>query len=321
MLRISLDALQVLDAIDRRGSFSAAGKELHKVPSTISYTVTTLEEGLGVALFERQGPRALLTDAGRELLREGRHLLKAAQDLEHRVRRVASGWETEFAIGLDVIFPTAALLPDIEAFCAVADGTRLRIALEALSGSWEALLDRRVDLLIGAAGEGPSGGGYVSELLGQVDFVFAVAPHHPLAVLDRPLGKSDLQAHRVIAIADSARRLPPRTVGLLSGQDTMTVPDMASKLRFQIAGLGVGFLPLPLARQAGAAGLLVEKSVEEPRPPETFHLAWRTDEPGAALDWWRTRLRDPEHAARIMTSMASDIDASAAPRTAGNRVT
>ena len=306
MLRISLDALQVLDAIDRRGSFSAAGKALHKVPSTISYTVTTLEEGLGVALFERQGPRAVLTDAGRELLREGRHLLKAAQDLEHRVRRVASGWETEFAIGMDAIFPTSALLPDVEAFCAVAEGTRLRIALEALSGSWEALLDRRVDLLIGAAGEGPSGGGYVAELLGQIEFVFAVAPSHPLAKVKRALSKTDLQTHRAIVTADSARRLLPRTVGLLFGQDTLTVPDIASKLRYQIAGLGVGFLPLPLARKAVSDGLLIEKAVEEPRPPERFHLAWRPDEPGAALDWWRTRLRDPEHASRIMTSMVCE---------------
>jgi len=45
MLKLSLDALQILDAIDRRGSFAAAGKELHKVPSTISYTVSKLEQG------------------------------------------------------------------------------------------------------------------------------------------------------------------------------------------------------------------------------------------------------------------------------------
>jgi hypothetical protein len=42
--------------------------------------------------------------------------------------------------------------PDIEAFYQVADQTRVRIVKEALSGTWEALLDRRADLLIGAAG-------------------------------------------------------------------------------------------------------------------------------------------------------------------------
>jgi DNA-binding transcriptional LysR family regulator len=291
MLRISLDALQVLDAIDRRGSFAAAGKQLHKVPSTVSYTVAKLEEDLGVQVFERLGPKVALTRAGAELLKEGRYLLKAAQDLEHRVRRVASGWETEFAIGLDSVLSPLALQDDIRDFYAVADQTRLRLSLDALTGTWEALLDRRVDLVIGAAGDGPSGGGYVSEAMGKIAFVFAVAPDHPLARIDRPLAKGDLREHRAIAVADSARKLLPRTVGLVFGQDTLTVPDMATKLAMQIACLGFGFLPEAIARTAIASGQLLVKAVEEPRAAETLHLAWRSGEDGQALRWWLSRLR------------------------------
>jgi hypothetical protein len=43
-MRLSLDALLVLDAIDRRGSFAAAAHELHRVPSAITYTVQKLEQ-------------------------------------------------------------------------------------------------------------------------------------------------------------------------------------------------------------------------------------------------------------------------------------
>lgn len=293
MLRLSLDALEVVDAIDRRGSFSAAARELFRVPSTVSYTVARLEEDLGVALFERHGPRVVLTQAGQELLREGRHLLKAAEDLEHRVRRVASGWETEFAIGIDSMFAPICLRAEIEAFCAVAEQTRLRIAQETLSGTWESLLDHRVDLLVGAAGDGPSGGGYGSVPLGTMQFVFAVAPEHALARLRRPLGKGDLQAHRAIVAADSARRLAPRTVGVMLGQDTLTVPDMRSKLDFQLAGLGFGFLPKACAQAAIDAGRLVALEVEEPKPDETFHLAWRTEEGGQARAWWLHAMRQP----------------------------
>lgn len=291
MLRISLEALEILDAIDRRGSFAAAGKELHRVPSTISYTVAKLEEQLGVQVFERLGPKVALTAAGLELLRQGRHLLRAAQDLELRVRRVASGWETAFALGMDSLFAPAALADDIQAFYAVADRTRLQLQQGALSGPWEALLDRRVDLLIAAAGEGPSGGGYVAEAVGRLSFVFVVAPQHPLARLRRRLGRDELQEHRAVVVADSARQLPPRTIGLLYGQDALTVPDMRSKFALQCAGLGFGFLPEPYARAAIAAGRLVVKNVEEPKPDETFHLAWRSGETGAALDWWRERAR------------------------------
>ncbi|WP_295999850.1 LysR substrate-binding domain-containing protein [Rugamonas sp.] len=293
MLRLSLEALQIVDAIDRRGSFSAAGKELHRVPSTISYTVSKLEDDLGVQVFERNGPRVLLTRAGQELLKEGRYLLKAAQDLEHRVRRVASGWETELAIGMDSMFSTLLLRQDICAFYEVAQQTRLRVVHEALSGTWEALLDRRVDLLIGAPGDGPAGGGYVSQPIGTISFVFAVAPGHPLADVEEPLQRTQLQQYRAITVADSARQMAPRTVGLLLGQDTLALPTMQSKFDYQLAGLGFGFLPEPCARAAIAAGLLVEKQVQEPKPAETFYLAWRTGEAGAALSWWIERMRAP----------------------------
>jgi DNA-binding transcriptional LysR family regulator len=313
MLRLSLDALQVIEAIDRRGTFSAAARELNRVPSTISYTVSKLEDDLGLALFERHGPRVLLTAAGRELLREGRHLLKAAHDLEQRVRRVAGGWETEFAIGLDSMFPAICLQPEIADFCVIADQTRLRIARETLSGTWEALLDNRVDLLVAAAGDGPSGGGYVSEPMGTVEFVFAVAPNHPLAQIDHALGKNDLQAHRAIVAADSARRLAPRTVGILFGQDTLTVPDMDSKLDFQLAGLGFGFLPWPCARRHVEAGTLVVMPVEEPKPAETFHLAWRSEEGGEARAWWLRKLRLPGTLDRMLRVVENGSGAAIAP--------
>jgi len=294
MLKLSLDALQILDAIDRRGSFASAGKVLHKVPSTISYTVAKLEEDLGVQLFDRVGPRAHLTPAGEALLEEGRHLLRAARELEMRVRRVASGWEAELTVAVDSMFVPALLAEDVRAFNAVAEQTRMRLITESLSGTWEALLDRRADLLVGAAGEGPSGGGYVVEPMGVVRFVFAVSPSHPLAAAPEPLGREQLATHCAIAVADSARRLLPRTVGLLMGQETVTVPDMVSKFRLQCAGLGFGFLPEPYVQQAVRDGRLVIKQVEEPKPEETFWLAWRTGEEGAALRWWRERLQRPE---------------------------
>jgi len=300
MLKLSLDALLTVDTIARRGSFASAAKELFRVPSTISYTVAKLEEDLGVQLFERFGPRVTLTDAGEELLKEGRYLLKAAGDLERRVRRVASGWETEFSIAIDSMLDPAALMPDIEAFYGVADQTRLRLLKDALSGTWEALLDRRADLLVGAAGSGPAGGGYGSLPLATVSFVFVVAPGHPLAAAERPLSKADLSAYRAVSVSDSARQLQARTVGLLFGQDTLAVPDMQTKYDYQRAGLGFGFLPEAWVRDDVAEGRFVVKAVDEPKPDETLHLAWRTGEEGAALAWWKARLRESDTIAGML---------------------
>ncbi len=299
LLKLSLDALQIIETIARRGSFAGAAKELFRVPSTISYTVSKLEDDLGVRLFDRFGPKVTLTAAGQELLKEGRYLLRAAGDLESRVRRVASGWETEIALGMDSTLSAGALQPDIDAFYGVADQTRLRIVRESLSGTWDALLDRRVDLAIGAAGEGPSGGGYTAEPMGTSAFVFTVAPHHPLAAQGRPLDKTDLLPHRAISVSDSARVLGARTVGLLFGQETLAVPDMRTKYEFQVQGLGFGFLPEAWARPAIDRGLLVEKQVVEPKADETFYLAWRSGEDGAALRWWIDRMRTTAAFARL----------------------
>lgn len=300
MLKLSLDALEIVDTIARKGSFAGAAKELFRVPSTISYTVSKLEEDLGVRLFDRFGPKVTLTAAGKELLKEGRYLLRAAGDLESRVRRVASGWETGLCIGMDSMLAASSLQPDIEAFYGVADQTRLRLVREVLSGTWDALLDRRADLLVGAAGEGPSGGGYTAEPIGSSAFVFAVAPGHPLAAAAHQLDKSDLLPYRAVAVSDSARQLGGRTVGLLFGQDTLAVPDMETKYAFQLQGLGFGFLPEAWARPAIEAGLLVEKAVVEPKPDETFYLAWRSGEEGAALTWWLKRVRESSPFARMI---------------------
>ena len=51
--------------------------------------------------------------------------------------------------------------------------------------------------------------------LGPMEFVFAVAPHHPLAAASEPIDDSELIRHRAVAVADSAQRMTPITVNLL----------------------------------------------------------------------------------------------------------
>lgn len=284
MPQLTLDALQVLDAIDRRGSFAAAAEELFRVPSAITYTIQKLEQDLRVELFDRSGHRARLTGAGRELLEHGRPLLRAAAELEARVQRIAKGWEPVLSIAYDDTLPVERLLLLSERFYALGSGTRLKLSAEVLGGGWDALLAGRAELAIGVSGEGH--GGYALRPMGRLEFVFCVAPHHPLAVVAEPLRSDALLAHRAVAVADSARNLPPRTAGLLSGQDILTVPTLAAKQKAQELGLGVGYLPRRLAAEAIAAGRLLAKEVDASKPSVEIHVAWRTDSPAKALRWW-----------------------------------
>ena len=100
-MKITLDALTVLDAIDRLGSFASAAEELHRVPSAVTYTMRKLESDLGIKLFDRTGYRSLLTPLGQELLQEGRLLLGQAQSLETNLKISAKQIPTKINIAVD----------------------------------------------------------------------------------------------------------------------------------------------------------------------------------------------------------------------------
>jgi DNA-binding transcriptional LysR family regulator len=285
-MKMTLDGLRVLDAIDRRGSFAAAASELFRVTSALTYSVRKLEADLGIALFEKQGKKSVLTEAGRSLLEDGRRVLLAVDEMENRARRIATGWENELRLAMDTLLPVSALVPFIEQFDAIECGTRLRIQEEVFGGCWDALATGRCDLAIGAAGEGPAGGGYRSQALTRIEMVFAVAPGHPLAEIDAPLSEKDIEQHRAVVIADSSRQLLPRTSSVLNAQPRLVVPDLAAKCEMQIAGLGVGTLPKALAEYQQAQGWLKIITLENPPPPIEMSIAWRSDNKGRALQWF-----------------------------------
>ncbi|HEX4779802.1 MAG TPA: LysR family transcriptional regulator [Usitatibacter sp.] len=300
-MRLSLESLQVLDAIDRKGSFAAAAEDLSRVPSAITYSIRQLEESLGVDVFDRSGHRAVLTQAGRELLSEGRKLLQAAADIECRVQQVAKGWESELRIAVDTVVSLDQLYAIASEFYEQRTGTRLRISHEVLAGTWDALASGRADLAIGVSGDPPAGRSFATRPLGRVDTVFAVAPFHPIAKEATPLTDATILKHRGVSVADTSRLLPPRTLGLLSGQDTLSVPSMDAKVAAQVAGLGVGFLPRWIAEREALAGTLRILPVESPRPPVDGLIAWRPGQEGRALKWFAGRLEDPLVAAGLLS--------------------
>jgi DNA-binding transcriptional LysR family regulator len=296
---LTLEALSILDAIDRKGSFARAAEELGRAPSSLTYAVQQIEAELDALLFDRSGHRARFTPAGRLLLDEGRTLLGAAHALENKTRQVAGGWEPQFTLAVEGILPVAPLLPVLDAFYRLGQSTEIRLRHEVLAGSWDALASGCADLAI-AGGDAPAGSGIRSRTLGSIEFVFCVAPQHPLAGCTKPLTQADIAAHRVVVMADTARNLPLRSAGWLAQQSRLTVPDLPSKLAAQQVGLGVGSLPRWLAEYEVAASRLVCCACEAGNPRETLHLAWRSGESGRALDWFTRALTKPAVFAEVI---------------------
>ena len=315
------EALTMIDTIARSGSFAAAARELGKVPSALTYSVRQLEDALDVLLFDRRSRQARFTAAGTELLNEGRRLLAESAAVAHRVKRVASGWETQLSIAVDDVISRSTLFDLCEAFYALqphgkphslgggaADdagrhgdgpGTRLKLRTEVLAGTWEALISGQADLAIGVGQQSPPPGVAV-EALGEMAFVFAVSPQHPLAAAAEPINDVELLRFRAVAVADTAQHMSPLTLNLLPGQDVLTVSSMDAKIEALLRGLGCGYIPETMVRNHLDAGRLVARRTLRPNAPVRLGYAWRCGvgrreraSLGLGLQWWLKQLAMP----------------------------
>jgi DNA-binding transcriptional LysR family regulator len=294
---LSPENLHLVETVARLGSMAAAARELGLVPSALTYRVRQMEDSLDVLLFDRRSRRAQLTPAGAELLRLGEHLLVELDAVALRVKRIATGWEPQFTIAMEALVARNTLYELCEAFYTLQAPTQLKLRAETMTGTWEALLNGQADLAVGVMADTPPVQGIHTAPLGEVEFIFVVAPHHPLAQAPQPLTDAQLQAHRVVAVADSTRRGNGMTVGLLPGQDVLTVSTMEHKLEAQLRGLGCGFLPRPLVQPYLDSGRMVTCAVDRPTRRARLAYAWRSQSSTAtgqkALRWWLEQLKQP----------------------------
>ena len=178
---VSFDQLRCFIAAAEEGSFSAAGRRLHRAQSAISQTIANLESQIGVVLFERAGRYPVLTDAGRLLLADARAVAYTLNALKARAKGMASGVEPELSVAIDVMFPMSVLTRAAASFGERFPGTPLRLYVEALGGVAKAVLDGQCRL--GVMGTLPvSVPELVNERLLGVEIVFVAAPAHPRCV-------------------------------------------------------------------------------------------------------------------------------------------
>ncbi|MGL5239183.1 MAG: DNA-binding transcriptional activator PunR, partial [Kluyvera ascorbata] len=241
-------SLEVVDAVARNGSFSAAAQELHRVPSAVSYTVRQLEEWLAVPLFERRHRDVELTPAGAWFLKEGRSVIKKMQITRQQCQQIANGWRGQLAIAVDNIVKPQRTRQLIVDFYRHFSDVELIVYQEVFNGVWDALADGRVELAIGATQAIPVGGRFAFRDMGMLNWHCVVSSAHPLARLDGPLSDDVLRNWPSLVREDTSRSLPKRTTWLLDNQKRVVVPDWASSETCISAGLCAAMVPGHLAQ-------------------------------------------------------------------------
>ncbi len=249
--RVPIEHWSAFIAVVEQGSFAKAAESLNKSQSAVSYAIARLNEQLPTPVLTPQGRKAVLTEAGEVMYRRAKQLLNLATDVEQTAQCLAEGWETQIVLAVDAIVPIGAVLDAMRRFGEVVPQTRVVLLETTLSGTDEALLERRADLVLSA--RVPPG--FLGDPIGEVCMVAVAHPEHPLAKAENELTEQDLRQSRQIVVRDSGVKRS-QDQGWLQAEQRFTVSHFSTSLKALEAGLGFAFAPLPLVNDALDQGRL-----------------------------------------------------------------
>ncbi|MCG8414499.1 MAG: LysR family transcriptional regulator [Pseudomonadales bacterium] len=235
--RISLEQWLAFKTVVDAGSYVQAAEQLNKSQSSVSYAIQRLNELLPQPVLAINGRKAELTEAGKVLYRHADELINQACQAEDVARSMASGFESEVILGLDVLVEINDLVCVFEEFSQEFPLTRIRVLETSLSGTTEAILEQQADLVI--TGAVPTG--YSGTPLRQIEMVPVAAPEHPL-VLAGEVSDLELRSHRQVVMRDTGRKRE-QDVGWLGSQQRWTVSHFSSSIKLLKSGLVFAFMP------------------------------------------------------------------------------
>ena len=281
---ITIEVLETLDAIDRRGSYAKASEELNKATSAVSYAVQKLEEQLDIALFQRQGRRSVLTPAGQLILQEGRKILLATSRLANSAKEVATGWEPKIRVAMESTLNSSVLFQVLADFLEVHETIEVDLSESVLNGGWEALDQDRIELIVGVPGPVPLQKGFRAIPIGDSDLIPVIARCHQQATLaqDAEALTEILPKLRRIIIHDTSKFEISRSEGLSSAGKTFYVQNIDQKLKAILAGIGIGHMPRTRVQRYLDSGELKELKLANISHHEYF-MAWKISNKGKGL--------------------------------------
>lgn len=184
---LNLNQLRCFWAVARAGGVHRASEQVHLTPQTLSGQISKLEATLGVALFEREGRRLVLTETGRLALSYADDIFRATGELENvlRQRPGAEGRRALFRVGIADVVPKSVIYQLLAPALALADPVRLVCREDKLPRLLAELAIHELDLVLADAPHPPGlDVKCYSHALGSSGVAFLASP-----VLVRGLGQ------------------------------------------------------------------------------------------------------------------------------------
>ena len=285
----SIDQLLVLLAVEEEGSFTAAARRLGRATSAISYAIDTLEQQLGLPLFDRGTTRKpRLTREGEAVVSEAKAVAFSVETLRARVRGFLDDLEPEVSLVVDSLLPTGRLTRLLRDFNDKFPTVPIRLLVETLGGVERALRDDHARIGVGSQLH-MTMTGFRRVDIEAVRLIPVAAPGHPLARVTKaaPREASDF----IQLILSERPAADGRDFGVVS-LNSWRIGDLAAKHALLLAGLGWGGMPEPVVRADIEAGRLVRLNLRNWRGGEyNLQAVHKVDTPpGPAGRWLIDRL-------------------------------
>jgi len=170
--------LMILRAVDQQGSLTAAADTLCLTQSALSHSVRKLEQQLGTAVWQKEGRRLRLTQAGEYLLRLAERLLPQFEHAEAMMQQFASGQRGTLRIGMECHPCYQWLLKIVNPYLQQWPDVDVDVRQKFQFGGMGALYGHEIDLLV--TPDPLHRSGLVFEPVFDYEQVLVVGPDHPL---------------------------------------------------------------------------------------------------------------------------------------------
>lgn len=248
-----LDALRMFIRVTRRGSFSAAGRELGVPQSTVSRTIATLEREIGASLLVRTTRAVTVTDAGADFLARIEPILADLDDAEQALRH-SDELRGVLRIGIGTSLAARIVIPHLKPFLDRHPALRVDLLLDDQK---QDLVKEGVDVAFrfGALADSSA----TARKLVTWPRALAASPSYlrTAPVLSTP---TDLAAHAIIVgpqgVGDWTFRKAGTTASVrLEGR--LRIPVLEGAYLAAVEGMGIVLTTLPAFRREFASGALV----------------------------------------------------------------
>lgn len=273
--------LNVIQAVERHGSLTAAARQLHLTQSALSHSIRKLEDTLGTAVWLREGRNLRLTQAGEFLLGVANRVLPQLEHAEGKLQQMAQGERGTLRIGMECHPCYQWLLKIVSPFLASWPDVDVDVRQKFQFGGVGALLRYEIDLLVTPDPFHTSGLRF--DPVFDYEQVLAIHLDHPLAHRTY-LNPKDLQEEVLLTYPVPADRLDIYTqflnpAGVVPKRHkTSETTDII--LQMVASGRGVAALPRWLAEEYSSRLALKVVRLGPKGIAKQIHLGTRESDTG-----------------------------------------